>query len=118
MHLKRWPTLLLVVVSAALAHPGSVPASARLHAQASRGSPVLATLPAKADVVIISCTATWCKVTAQGKTGWLERPRVKAKYGRCTELSKVGLFDIKKTEASYTPGLDRDRDNIGCNKTQ
>lgn len=118
MPLKRCLTLLLSISSTALAYPGSVPASARLHAQSSAGSPVVATLPAKASVNIIACSATWCKVTAQGKTGWLERPRVKAKYGRCTELSRVGLFDIQKTEASYSPGLDRDRDNIGCNKTQ
>ncbi len=102
----------------ALASPGSVPSAARLHAQASPTSPVLATLPAKASLDILACTATWCKVTAQGKTGWLERPRVKARYGRCTELSKVGLFDIKKTEASSTPGLDRDKDGVGCNRAR
>ncbi|GGL71184.1 hypothetical protein GCM10010840_06580 [Deinococcus aerolatus] len=118
MQLKRWATFLLAVVSTALAYPGSVPASARLHAQASSTSPLLATLPAKASLDILSCTATWCEVTAQGKTGWLERPRVKARYGRCTELSKVGLFDIKKTEASYTPGLDRDKDGVGCNRVR
>ncbi|MDV6373972.1 hypothetical protein [Deinococcus arenicola] len=57
-------------------------------------------------------------MTAQSKTGWLPRPLVKANSGRCTELSKIGVPDILKTEASDTPGLDRDNNNIGCNKVR
>ncbi|WP_415789555.1 excalibur calcium-binding domain-containing protein [Deinococcus saxicola] len=48
----------------------------------------------------------------------MERALIKAKYGRCTDLSKIGLFDIRRTEASYTPGLDRDNDGIGCNRVE
>ncbi|QFP76494.1 SH3 domain-containing protein [Deinococcus sp. AJ005] len=102
--------LLAATVSNAHAHPGSVPATARLYTQASKSSPVVATLPAKAALEIIACNEKWCKVTAQSKTGWVERPLIKARYGRCTELSKIGLFDIRRNEPSYTPGLDRDND--------
>ncbi|CAM3581742.1 hypothetical protein DESA109040_17040 [Deinococcus saxicola] len=61
--------LLAAALSTALAYPGSVPTTARLRAQDSVSSAVLATLPAKASLEIVSCNEKWCKVTAQGKTG-------------------------------------------------
>lgn len=109
--------LAALLLSSALALPGTLPSAAKLRAQASSTSPVVASLPTGAKLEVKRCTATWCNVTAAGKTGWLPRGSVKVNYAACKTLATVGLTNIRKDEPSYTSGLDRDGDGVGCDKT-
>ena len=104
---------LLMLSSAALALPGTVPAPSRLYATADARGAVLLSLTAKTPLEIRRCTPQWCNVSTQGKSGWIPRRQVKA-LGKCADLIAVGLRDLRPGEASYSGARDRDGDGLGC----
>lgn len=110
----------LAVWSSALALPGSVKATARVYAQPSAKSPVIATMTAKTKLEIKSCQGGpkgWCSVIAIGKAGFIPRAQVYGN-GPCVGLIAVGLGDLLPSEASYTGNRDRDHDRLVCDTAE
>ena len=118
--MKRFIPLCLLLQFAALALEGEVRTVARLYAQPDPKARVIATLTAKTELDIKSCTGGskgWCLVTAGKLTGFIPRAQVYG-YGKCADLIAVGMKDLRPGEASYKGRRDRDGDGLGCDKVE
>jgi len=65
--------VLLVIAVTSDAAPSRTIGRVKLHASPDARSATLETLPAGAVVEVSSCSASWCQVTWQGRSGWAAR---------------------------------------------
>src|SRR5437764_4557653 len=65
--------VLIVLAVTAGAATSRTTGQVKLHASPDARSATTATLPAGAIVEVSSCSASWCRVTWQGRSGWASR---------------------------------------------
>ncbi|PTA68124.1 hypothetical protein [Deinococcus arcticus] len=117
-----WPALRAALWLGALSLGTQASAATGWAAQATALFPQPTTRSAALRVVAASerldiqrCSALWCLVRVGTQDGWLLRAAVNMS-GPCAALVPLGLKDLRRHEAAYSPERDPDRNGRACDQ--